>query len=159
MHDELKIPAKSAGEAYERLLAIVRVLRAECPCERKAAAEVMCVLFNGRPRKVLRCFRIAAIERRFGLHGIRFGRRTWHLKRAHLGRTRPHAAHVAFLREAVARHLPVEEFLIHHSPFTPPDEARFRIRAGRPSDISCTTRRAASLSGSGCTRNLRSGSE
>lgn len=34
MHDELKIPAKSAGEAYERLLAIVRVLRAECPWDR-----------------------------------------------------------------------------------------------------------------------------
>lgn len=34
MHDELKIPAKTPGEAYERLLAVVRVLRRECPWDR-----------------------------------------------------------------------------------------------------------------------------
>ncbi len=34
MHDELKIPAGTPGEAYERLLAVVRVLRAECPWDR-----------------------------------------------------------------------------------------------------------------------------
>ena len=34
MHDELKIPAATPGEAYERLLAVVRVLRKECPWDR-----------------------------------------------------------------------------------------------------------------------------
>ena len=35
MHEELKIPAQTPGEAYERLLAVVRVLRRECPWDRK----------------------------------------------------------------------------------------------------------------------------
>ena len=34
MHEELKRPAKTPGEAYERLLAVVRVLRVECPWDR-----------------------------------------------------------------------------------------------------------------------------
>ena len=35
MHEELKIPAQTPGEAYERLLAVVRVLRRECPWDRE----------------------------------------------------------------------------------------------------------------------------
>lgn len=35
MHDELKTPAKTPGEAYERLLEVVRVLRRECPWDRE----------------------------------------------------------------------------------------------------------------------------
>lgn len=35
MHEELKISAQTPGEAYERLLAVVRVLRRECPWDRE----------------------------------------------------------------------------------------------------------------------------
>lgn len=35
MHEELKVPARTPGEAYERLLSVVRVLRKECPWDRE----------------------------------------------------------------------------------------------------------------------------